>query len=78
MIPALLGFNIGVELGQLTVIAAMALLLWISVQAARRAELPAYEAAAEDYDVMFRAVSIPVSLVIAGIGVWWVIERTLL
>ncbi len=78
VIPALLGFNIGVELGQLTVIAAMALLLWISVQAARRADLPAYEAAAEDYDVMFRAVSIPVSLVIAGIGVWWVIERTLL
>lgn len=77
-VPALLGFNIGVELGQLTVIAAAAALLWISVQAAKRAALPAYEAAVEDYLVMFRAVSIPASIVIALIGAWWLIERTLL
>ncbi|MEM6310204.1 MAG: HupE/UreJ family protein [Pseudomonadota bacterium] len=77
-IPALLGFNVGVELGQLTVIAAAAALIWISVQAALRASLPAHEAAVEDYSVMFRAISIPGSLIIALIGAWWVIERTLL
>jgi len=77
-IPALLGFNVGVELGQLTVIAALALLIWISVRIA--ALVPVSEGVPEvtDAQVMHRALSVPVSLVVAGIGVWWVIERTLL
>lgn len=77
-IPALLGFNVGVELGQLTVIAVAAILIWVSVRAALRASLPAHEAAVEDHTVMFRAISIPGSLVIALVGAWWVVERTLL
>lgn len=61
-IPALLGFNIGVELGQLAVIAvAFALVFW----AVRK----------EWYR---RVIAIPASLVIAAIGAYWVVERTLL
>ncbi len=77
-VPALIGFNIGVEIGQLAVIGVAALLLFVSVKAALKAQLPAYEAAVEDYSVMFRAVSIPGSIAIALIGAYWVIERTLL
>jgi uncharacterized membrane protein len=62
-IPALIGFNIGVELGQLTVIAAASLLLW--TWAARQ---PWYR----------RIVAIPASLAIAGVGAYWAAERTLL
>lgn len=61
-IPALLGFNIGVELGQIAVIAvAFALVFW----ALRK----------EWYR---RVISIPASLLIAAIGAYWVIERTLM
>lgn len=61
-IPALIGFNIGVELGQLTVIAmAFAAVGWCVSN-----------------DWYRRAVSIPASCLIAVIGGWWVIERTLL
>ncbi len=62
-IPALLGFNVGVELGQLTVIAIAFLLVgaWF-----------------RNRDWYRRAISIPASLVIAAIGAWWVVERTLL
>ncbi|AXI42392.1 hypothetical protein C1J02_10905 [Sulfitobacter sp. SK011] len=58
-IPALVGFNIGVELGQLTVIAiAFFLVGW----AIRR-------------DWYRRLISIPASCVIAGVGAYWFIER---
>lgn len=61
-VEALIGFNVGVELGQLAVIAiAFALVGWFMK--------------AEWYR---RAIVIPASLVIAGIGAWWVVERTLL
>ncbi|MGX9355310.1 HupE/UreJ family protein [Roseobacteraceae bacterium S113] len=62
-IPALIGFNIGVELGQLAVIAVAYLLVgyWFG-------DKPWYR----------RAIAIPASLVIAAIGAYWVIERTLL
>ncbi|UYV39203.1 HupE/UreJ family protein [Rhodobacteraceae bacterium D3-12] len=62
-IPALLGFNIGVELGQLTVIAIAFLLVgaWFR-------DKPWYR----------RVITIPASLVIAAIGAYWVVERTLL
>ena len=77
-VPALIGFNVGVELGQLTVIAMAFILIWLGVFAARRAALSGVEELVTEYPVMFRAVSVTGSLVIALIGVWWVIERTLL
>ena len=61
-IPALIGFNVGVELGQLAAIAIAFLLVgWFAKKAWYR-----------------RAISIPASIFIAAVGAWWVIERTLL
>lgn len=62
-IPALIGFNVGVELGQLTVIAMGFLLvgLWFG-------QKPWYR----------RAIATPASAVIALIGAYWVIERIFL
>ncbi|UWR24011.1 HupE/UreJ family protein [Sulfitobacter sp. S190] len=61
-IPALIGFNIGVELGQLTVIGiAFALVGWAIRKTWYR-----------------QAIAIPASCSIAAIGAYWVIERTLL
>lgn len=77
-IPALIGFNIGVELGQLTVIAIAAVLIWLAARAAGIAPLRDGEEAVRAHNVMFRAVSITGSLLIALIGVWWVIERVFL
>lgn len=77
-VPALLGFNIGVELGQLTVIALAAIAIWLGVKAARMAELEGQEETITDYNVMFRAWSMTGSLIIAVIAIYWVIERTLL
>jgi hydrogenase/urease accessory protein HupE len=62
-IPALIGFNIGVEFGQLAVIAVAAILFW--TWCARQS--------------WYRfAVVIPTSLLIAAIGAYWVVERTLM
>lgn len=77
-IPALIGFNVGVEVGQLTVIAMAFLLIWLAVLAARRAALSGDEELVTEYPVMFRALSMAGSLLIAIIGIYWVIERTLL
>lgn len=77
-IPSLIGFNIGVELGQLSVIAAAFVLVWLAVWAARVAKLEGDEDMVQEHHVMFRAVSITGSLIIALIGIYWVIERTLL
>jgi len=62
-IPALIGFNIGVELGQLTVIAAMILTLglWFGNRAWFRIR-----------------IAVPASALIGIIGAWWCVERTLL
>lgn len=62
-IPALIGFNVGVELGQLTVIAAA----FLAVGAWFR-----------NRDWYRSWISIPASVVIALVGIYWVIERTLL
>lgn len=59
LISSLLSFNIGVELGQLTVIAAAMVLFY------RWSKLPSYR--------MF--VQIPGSLVIGGFGLFWFVER---
>lgn len=62
-VAALIGFNIGVEVGQLFVIAiAFALVgYWFGKK-----------------DWYRRVISIPASVAIGIIGAWWVIERTLL
>ncbi|MAY86414.1 MAG: hypothetical protein CML02_06850 [Pseudooceanicola sp.] len=62
-VPALLGFNIGVEVGQLTVIA----LAFLAVGAWFR-DKPWYRA----------RIAIPASCAIAAVGVWWVVERVFL
>ncbi|MEM8578365.1 MAG: HupE/UreJ family protein [Pseudomonadota bacterium] len=77
-VPALIGFNVGVEVGQLAVIATAALLLWLGARAAAMADLPPKEDMVADYTVMHRAFAMTGSLLIAIIAVWWVIERTLL
>jgi len=62
-IPALIGFNIGVELGQLAVIAIafFAIAIWFRKR-------PWYR----------KLVVIPVSLIIALTGCWWFVERVFL
>lgn len=62
-VPALIGFNIGVELGQLTVIAAcfLAVGLWFGKK-------PWYRS----------VVVIPGSVLVALIGAYWFLERTVL
>ncbi|MEL6295378.1 MAG: HupE/UreJ family protein [Pseudomonadota bacterium] len=74
-IPALVGFNIGVELGQLAVIAMAAIVLVFATRLASYADLPSEELVVTDYPVMFRAVSLSGSLMIAAIGAYWVVER---
>ena len=59
----LIGFNLGVELGQLAVIGAAFLLL--ALPFGRRPWWRAY-------------VAVPASLAIALVGAWWAVERTLL
>ena len=61
-VSALVGFNVGVELGQLTVIAVAFLLVgWAMKKDWYRAR-----------------IAIPASLLIAAAGLWWTVERTLL
>lgn len=62
-IPALLGFNLGVEFGQLAVIAGAFLLV-----GAAFGRKPWYKA----------RIANPASLLIALVGAYWVVERTLL
>jgi hypothetical protein len=59
LLVGLLGFNLGVELGQLAVIAAgLALTIWL-----------------RDPDRYRKAVVIPGSLAIAAMGAYWMVER---
>lgn len=61
-IPALVGFNIGVELGQLTVIAIAFLVVgWFARKAWYRAR-----------------IAVPASCVIAAVGAYWFVERVFL
>ncbi|MCT4556162.1 MAG: HupE/UreJ family protein [Pelagimonas sp.] len=69
-VPALIGFNIGVEIGQLTVIAIGAVLVWILLMALKPRLV--------DWPTAHRAVARPGSLLIAIIGLWWVVERVFL
>ena len=60
LVPALLAFNIGVEMGQLTVLAAcfVAVGLWF-----------------RDREWYRRVVTVPASLVIGAIGLYWAVTR---
>lgn len=62
-VPALIGFNVGVELGQLTVIAVAFLLtaFWFGNRAWYRA-----------------MISMPASVLIAAVGAYWFVERVFL
>jgi hypothetical protein len=60
-VPALIGFNVGVEIGQLTVIALafLAVGFWFG-------DKPWYR----------KAIAVPASLVIGAIGAYWFVERS--
>ena len=61
-IPALIGFNVGVEVGQLTVIAlAFAVVGWFSGR-----------------DWYRKIIAVPASCMIAAVGAFWVVERVFL
>jgi hypothetical protein len=62
-IPALIGFNLGVEFGQLAVVGVAALLCW--TWASRQSWY-------------HKRIAIPASVMIAAVGAFWVVERTLL
>ena len=62
-VPALIGFNVGVEVGQLAVIAGAFALVGIWFRSR---------------DWYRQWISIPASLAIAAVGAYWVVERTLL
>ncbi|KIT15291.1 hypothetical protein jaqu_29940 [Jannaschia aquimarina] len=69
-VASLIAFNVGVELGQLAVIAVALLLVWATFEVLGRRLHPESEG--------FRAISVVGSLLIGAVGLWWVIERTLL
>ncbi len=77
-IAGLIGFNIGVEVGQLTVIALALILVWLAVQAAKVKKLDPLEEAVEEHEVMYQGIAIPGSIVIAIIGAYWAFERVFL
>ncbi len=61
-VPALIGFNIGVELGQLTVVGIAFLAVGWAWSTNRYRQV----------------VAVPASAAIAFVGAWWVVERTVL
>ena len=63
---SLIGFNVGVEIGQLSVVVA-ALLLSIPIKKALAGANITYRA----------AVVVPASIIIAAIGLWWAVTRSL-
>jgi len=63
---ALAGFNIGVEIGQLAVAIAAAILLWLAMRALQHMG---------EEQVYRPAIVIPASLVISAIGAFWFVER---
>ncbi|MDX1507422.1 MAG: HupE/UreJ family protein [Woeseiaceae bacterium] len=64
---ALIGFNVGVEIGQLSVVVVAFLLAW-----QLRRSLHAH-----DHDAVYRSwLVLPGSALIGVIGFWWAVERT--
>jgi len=75
---SLLAFNIGVEIGQLAVILAAFLVLVLAVQVAKFARLENAEIWVQEQPVMYRAMSLVGSILIAIVGAYWFIERAFL
>ena len=75
---SLIAFNIGVEIGQLAVIFGAFVVLMAAVQAAAWARLTDDEIFVQERAVMYRAMSITGSIIIAAIGAYWFVERALL
>lgn len=74
-VAALIGFNIGVEFGQLAVILTALVLILLSVRLAGFAPLPDEEQPVRTVQVLYRSVSIVGSVLISLIGAYWTIER---
>lgn len=74
-VAALLGFNLGVEVGQLAVIFTALLLILLSVRLARTAPLADEEQPVREIQVTYRAISVVGSVIISAIGAWWTVER---
>jgi len=66
LLPALAAFNIGVEMGQLVIVAVALLLLHGIDRVERRAGVTA---------LPDRRVAWSISLVVGVLGVWWLVER---
>ena len=64
--PSLIGFNLGVEVGQLSVILAAAILIW-----------PIKLILAKGNMSFRKAFVIPSSIIIFWVGIWWFITRSL-
>lgn len=75
VLVALAGYGLGVEIGQLAVIAIAGFGLRVCVLLAGRSALNDAEAPAASYPVMFRAVSFPLSLAMAVTGLIWCVQR---
>jgi len=77
-VGALLGFNLGVELAQLSLILLAFVLIVTAAWLARFAPLPDEERPVRQVQVMYRAVSVVGSVMISVIGAYWTIERVFL
>ena len=74
-VVGLIGFNIGVEIGQLVVIGLAMLLITLAVRASRIKSLAQEEDACRDIAVMYRSIATGGSILIAIIGAYWAVER---
>ncbi len=76
-IAGLIGFNVGVEVGQLAVILVAFALVVLATKAAEIKQLDDEELPVRSRDVTFRAIALAGSIVIAIIGAYWAVERVL-
>ncbi|NKB28725.1 MAG: HupE/UreJ family protein [Rhodobacteraceae bacterium] len=76
-VVALLAFNVGVELGQLTVILGAFLILVAARAASEVARLDDEESLVRDMPVIYCATALVGSILIALIGAYWAVERVL-
>ena len=74
-VVALIAFNVGVELGQLAVILGAFLVILFARWAASVARLDDEELVVVDLPVMYRAVALTGSILIAIVGLYWFFER---
>ncbi len=74
-VVALIAFNVGVEMGQLAVILGAFLIIVLARVAASVARLDDEELVVVDMPVMYRAVAVTGSILIAIVGLYWFFER---